>query len=146
MESLLKWCTSIKLEVEIDEGKNIDHLFFSERINYSSCFIGITPPDEVTETIKALNATVYTLYAEATFISGQPSWSSTWRWTPEPCALRIGFAGTDYNELLARVTKWFEDNTDTEKEPCMVPYSSVKRLVQPVIARTKTHPHWKDDK
>jgi len=145
MDKLLQWCTSVRLELDLSEGQVKDHLFFSESINYSSSFVPVMPPDDILEQMLVQGTTVYTIYVDAVFIGGKPTYDSSWRYTPKPVAVRLGFAGSNQEETIARIITWFEEHTDKEKEPCMVPYSSMKRNVQPVITRTKCIPHWKED-
>lgn len=145
MDKLLKWCTSVRVELDVSEGQVKDHLFFSETVNYSSSFVPVKPPDDIMEQMLVPGSTVYTIYVDAVFIGGKPDYDSSWRYTPKAHAVRMGFAGSDHEETIARTIAWFEEHTDIEKEPCKVPYSSMKRDVQPVVVRTKNVPHWKED-
>lgn len=145
MERLLRWCTDVKVKLNANEERlNAENLFFIERVTGESSFIEIATPDDIRCNMFDNGLNIYMFYMDAVFISGKPSWDTSWRYEPKPTRVRLGFSGSHYEETLARVITWFEEHEDKEKEPAVVPYSSMKRPVLPIICRTKDIPHWND--
>lgn len=145
MNQLLKWAANIELHM-CASTEQWDHVFFSERISYSGSFVEVDTPEEVKAEILKENGTEITIYLDCQFYRGKHSGEYIWGFTPKPERVRLGFAGASMEELIPRVEKWFEDNSDLEQPSCPIPYAGDRTNKIPVIARLKRVPHWKDDK
>lgn len=145
MSEFLKWATNVEIHM-CSTTSNWEHVFFSERIAYSGSFIEIDTPEEVKAAILKEGGTEIVVYLDCHFYRGKQKGEYSWGFTPKPERVRLGFAGATLDELMPRVLKWLEDNTDHEMPPAPVPYGADKLPKIPLITRTKRVPHWKDNK
>lgn len=104
---------SVAFEVKIVSGGcSNDRLFMMERC-IGGDFLEVFPP-ELNDAAYTKAPIAYLLFVDVLVRQARPDYEHrTWRWKPEQIVKgRVGFAHTDYEQLLTYASNWLLDHSD----------------------------------
>lgn len=146
MEALLHYATDVDINAYKSLGKYYDAMFLTEKCHYETDFISQPISDEFKKACESTDTTIYKLVIAVVAKHGKPSYDSSWRYEPKCKVFHVGFLGTSYEEVIQRAMIYCQENTDHSLEPFVFKHGSFNPVIQPLVIRTKTYPHYLDNK
>jgi len=144
MEALLHYATDVDLNAFKSLGKYYDAMFLTEKCHHESDFIPQHISEEFKKACESTDTTIYKLVIAVVAKHGQPTYDSSWRYEPKCKTFWIGFLGTSYDEVMQAAMQYCQDNTDHSIKPFAFKLGSFNPVIQPLVIRTKTYPHYLD--